>query len=75
MPLGALTEVVGGVPSEGVLRKLSMPLLGAGECRNVLHNVTGSKILAESNSFLCGGVSQGAACYVSVLIQLWRHAA
>lgn len=58
--------MVGGMSSEGVLRKLSMPLLGAEECRKVLQNVTGSKILSESNSFLCGGVSHGAACYVSV---------
>ncbi|KAK8401029.1 hypothetical protein O3P69_002659 [Scylla paramamosain] len=56
-------KVVGRVPSEGVLRKLSVPLLGAEECRTVLHNVTGSKILAESNSFLCGGISQGVACH------------
>ncbi|XP_045123107.1 protein masquerade-like isoform X2 [Portunus trituberculatus] len=59
-------EVVGGKPSEGVLRKLSVPLLGAEECRNLLHNVTGSKILAESDSFLCGGIGNGAACYSTV---------
>lgn len=55
------------MPSEGVLRRLSVPLHEAGECRDALHHITGSKILANSDSYLCGGVAQGVACYVSSL--------
>ncbi|XP_071547784.1 uncharacterized protein [Panulirus ornatus] len=55
------------VPSDGVLRQLSVPVLEKKECQAALENVTGSTILASSDSFLCaGGFDHAAACYSSL---------
>ncbi|KAK8727629.1 hypothetical protein OTU49_009659 [Cherax quadricarinatus] len=64
IPLNMITDVRDVVPSDGVLRQLSVPLLKKGECRTALQNITGSAILATSDSFLCaGGLHQSSACY------------
>ncbi|XP_042218674.1 mucin-5AC-like isoform X3 [Homarus americanus] len=64
VPYNMITDVKDVVPSDGVLRQLSVPLLKKGECRAALQNVTGSTILASSDSFLCaGGLDHASACY------------
>nr|XP_045621446.1 uncharacterized protein LOC123772386 [Procambarus clarkii] len=64
VPHTMITDVRDVVPSDGVLRQLSVPLLKKAECRTALHNVTGSTMLASSDSFLCaGGMDQTSACY------------
>ncbi|XP_068225997.1 uncharacterized protein [Palaemon carinicauda] len=64
VPKNMLREVRDTVPSEGVLRQMSVPIMKGKQCEASLHNITGSEILATSESFLCaGGLDGGNACY------------
>ncbi|XP_066938171.1 uncharacterized protein [Macrobrachium rosenbergii] len=64
VPNNMLREVRDAVPSEGVLRQMSVPILKQQQCEASLHNMTGSEILAKSDYFLCAGGLDGTnACY------------
>lgn len=64
VPRTMISNVKDVVPSDGILRQLSVPIMNTGTCRDALHNITGSEILATSDFFLCaGGLNADNACY------------
>ncbi|XP_042869820.1 transmembrane protease serine 9-like isoform X2 [Penaeus japonicus] len=56
-------------PKEGILRKLSVPLLKEKQCREALRKVTHSKATASSNSFLCAGsLDKASVCHNTMAV-------
>lgn len=67
LSLNNFSEGHEGNPAEGILRKLSLPLLKEKECREAVDKVTRTKPSAASNSFLCAGsLGKTSACYVCI---------
>ncbi|KAK7075791.1 hypothetical protein SK128_026414, partial [Halocaridina rubra] len=64
VPYSMLRDVSAIVPSDGILRQMSVPVLKKNTCQGALQNLTGSEILSTSDTFICaGGLADGNACY------------